>query len=107
MSRAYELLEDQLMRGVMKKTIAEAIGYSRPAVSRYLAKSYGAGVEKIEAAIIRRYERHTCPADGQQKSLLHCKNFALRPRPHGFPDAESLWLVCQTCPNKPDPEGTP
>ncbi len=102
MSEAYDLLLDQLARGTMKKTIAKTIGYSRPAISRYLAKSYGAGVSKIEEAIIRHYKRRVCPLDGQKKTLTHCAAVALRPRPHGFPDAETQWLACQRCPYKPE-----
>lgn len=102
MTRAFDLLQEQLARGVTRTAIAAEIGYSRPAVSQYLNGYYGADVEKLEAAILKRYERRICPADGQDKHPEHCQRVALRPRPHGFPDAETQWLACQTCPHKPE-----
>lgn len=45
-----------------------------------------------------------CPDDGREKLPAQCRRIALAPRPYGFPDAESLWQTCQTCPHKP--EGT-
>lgn len=87
--------------GKTRQQIALEIGYSRPAVSRYLSGSYGAGVEDLEAALLKRYERRLCPCDGEEKPPAQCRRIALRPRPHGFPDAETHWIACQTCPHKP------
>lgn len=102
-SKAMGILLRLLADGRLKKDIAREIDYSRPAVSRYLLGSYGAEVGKIEAAILRRYDSRICPHDGEEKLPAHCQRIAFRPRPHGFPDAESLWLCCQTCPHKPAP----
>lgn len=105
MSKALELCLAQTFAGKSKKQIAIDIGYSRPAVSRYMSGTYGTGVEKVEAAIIKAYDRRLCPADGEEKAPSHCNRVALRPRPHGFPDAESLWVTCRTCPHKPEAKG--
>lgn len=102
MNRAYALVCEQINKGITRKTIAAAIGYSRTAVSLYLNHCYGAGVENLEAAILKRYDVRLCPADGQKKTPDHCRSIALRPRPYGFPDAETQWLTCQTCPHKPE-----
>ncbi len=101
-SRAMTLVRQRLAGGATKAAIAAEIDYSPPAVSRYVSGTYGAGVEKIEAAILKAYDRRLCPDDGQEKAPSHCQRIALAPRPHGFPDAETLWLTCQTCPHKPE-----
>ena len=41
-------------------------------------------------------------ASGDLVRCDQCQRIALAPRPHGFPDAESLWQTCQTCPHKPE-----
>lgn len=102
MTRAFDLLLAQLAKGITKKKIAAEIGYSRTAVSLYLGRRYKAGVDKLEAAILKRYDIRLCPVDGAEKPPEHCRSVALRPRPHGFPDAETQWLACQTCPHKPE-----
>ena len=102
MTHARQLIDEQIKAGKSQTAIAAEIGYSRPAISQYLAGDYGAAVRKIEAAIVRRYDRRICPDDGQEKTPEHCARIALRPRPYGFPDAETLWLTCQGCPHKPE-----
>ena len=104
-SRAMQLCLDQIRAGKPRSWIAKEIGVSRPHVSRYLLGHYieeGAG--KIEAAIIKRFDRRICPHDQAEKLPAQCQRIALRPRPHGFPGAESLWLCCQTCSHKPSPQ---
>lgn len=107
MSKARALLQQQLDGGKSQTQIAREIGYSRPAISLYLSGDYGASVGKIESALIRQYDLRLCPDDGQEKAPSHCQRIALAPRPHGFPDAETLWQTCQTCPHKPTRQETP
>lgn len=104
MSKAMELVFEQIAAGKTKQQISLDIGYSRPAVSRYMSGTYGDGLAKIEAAIIKRYDRRICPSDGEEKQPAQCQRIALRPRPSGFPDAETLWVCCQTCAHKPNGE---
>ena len=103
MSKAMELVFEQIAAGKTKQQISLDIGYSRPAVSRYMSSTYGEGLAKIEAAIVKRYDRRICPSDGEEKQPAQCQRIALRPRPSGFPDAETLWVCCQTCQHKPLP----
>ena len=97
--RTKKWIGEQLVRGV--NAAGEPMPYSRTAISLYMDGKYGE-VRKLEAAILRRFERRICPYDGEEKAPAQCVSVALRPRPHGFPDAETLWLACQTCPNKPE-----
>lgn len=101
MTPARQLIDEKLAAGQTQTALAAEIGYSRPALCQYLAGAYGAGTARIEAAILRRYQRRLCPADGAEKTPDYCRRIALRPRPYGFPDAETLWLTCQGCPHKP------
>ncbi len=110
-SKAMQICREHLRAGRTKKWIAEqlvrrvnaageSIPYSRPTISRYLGGTYDE-VAKLEAAILRRFERRVCPYDGEEKAPAQCVSVALRPRPYGFPDAETMWMTCQTCQNKP------
>lgn len=103
MSKAMDLAQAQLAAGHTKQAIANDIGYKRTAVSLYMRGKYCEGVAKIEAAIVKRYDRRICPSDGEEKQPAQCQRIALRPRPSGFPDAETLWVCCQACPHKPLP----
>ncbi|MGE5621486.1 MAG: LacI family transcriptional regulator [Candidatus Bathyarchaeota archaeon] len=105
MSRALELVFAQVAGGKTKQQVAIDIGYSRPAVSRYMSGTYGESVAAIEAAILKVYDRRVCPHDHEEKQPDQCRRIALRPRPHGFPDAEERWLACQSCPHKPERGG--
>ena len=101
MSKAYELARAQQALGRTIDQVAEEIGYSRPALSRYLSGTYGDGVQNIETALLKAYDQRICPGDGEVKRPEHCRRIAPGPRPHGFPDADALWLVCQTCAHRP------
>ncbi len=101
-NKALQLLQAQLDAGRSRSWIASQIGYSRPALSLYLLGRYPADAKAIEAAVIKRFEIRICPHDQQEKLPQQCQRIALRPRPQGFPDAEYLWLACQTCPHKPE-----
>jgi len=77
--------------------VAVAIGYSRTAVSLYMSGKYGAGVEKLEAAIVARYDIYPCPHTGIEISGPDCTRRATAPRPFGGRAKEAHWLACQTC----------
>jgi len=100
-SRAMQLCLDQLRAGKTRAWIAEQVGCGASHIRRYVLGHYEGKAEKLEAAIVARFERRICPHDGDEKQPIQCQRIALRPRPHGFPDAESLWVCCQTCPHKP------
>ncbi len=71
--------------------------YSRTAISLYLSGKYGAGVEKLEAAILARYDIHACAHTGEQISGPECQRRATAPRPFGGRAKEAHWLACQLC----------
>lgn len=104
-SQAMQLCRDQLSAGRSRAWIADQVGYGDSHIRRYMLGHYEGKAEALEKKIIERFARRTCPHDGQEKQPSHCIRVALRPRPHGFPDAETLWLACQSCPHKPAAKG--
>lgn len=101
-SKAKQLCLDQLRAGKTRAWIAGEVGYGASHIRRYLLGHYDNTPNKdLEDAIVARFERRICPHDGQEKKPEQCQRIALRGRPHGFPDAETLWLACQACPHKP------
>lgn len=104
MSRALELCFTQISLGKSRQRIALDIGYSRPAVSRYMSGTYGDSVKDIEAAILKAYDRHECPHTGEDLEPASCRKKALAPKPFGGAARLGWWLCCQTCVHKPSPE---
>lgn len=106
-SPAMVLVQAQLADKKTRVWIAAEIGFSDSHVRRYLLGHY-AGTKSlinIEKAIVKRFDRRICPHDGLEKQPVQCQRVAFRARPYGFPDAETLWLACQTCPHKPQQPG--
>ena len=82
--------------------VALTIGYSRPALSRYLSDSYGADGKDIEAAINMHFDSRICPHLTKKVTLDFCQQKALAARPVKAGSArEQHWLACQACPIKP------
>jgi len=78
--------------------VAITIGYSRTAVSLYLSGKYGAGVDRLEAAIRMHYAvRYPCTHTGIEISGTDCQRRASAPRPFGGRVKEAHWLTCQSC----------
>ena len=101
MSRALELVQVQVSAGKTRQQVAIEIGYSRTAVSLYLKGTYG-GVDKIEPAILKAYDRHDCPHTGGEISPELCRSKALAHKPFGGYERRVWWICCQTCPHKPE-----
>lgn len=87
--------------------VAEAIGYSRTAISLYLSGKYGADVDKLEAAIRVQYDRYDCPHNGIEISGPDCQRRATAPRPFGGRAKEAYWLTCQSCQYNKNHQGEP
>lgn len=104
-TKAMQLCLDQLRAGKTRAWIAGEIGVSACHIRRYVLGHYAGKAKKIEEAIVKRFDRRICPHDGTEKQPIQCERTALRPRPHGFPDAENLWLTCQTCTHCPTKKG--
>jgi len=79
--------------------VAEALGYSRPALSRYLSGAYPSP-GPIEAAIVSRYDRRQCPHIGCEVPPEYCHQRALAPEPFGGRARLLHWQACQQCPHK-------
>jgi transcriptional regulator with XRE-family HTH domain len=105
MSHALELCFAQRAAGKTRQQIALDIGYSRPAVSRYLSGTYGESVAGVEAAILKAYDRRDCPHTGESVDPALCHKKALGPKPFGGTSRLAWWTSCQTCPHKPESEG--
>lgn len=105
-SKAMQLCLDQLAAGRSRAWIGRELGYGSCHIRRYMLGHYEGRAADLEKKIIARFERRICPHDGQEKPLAQCQRIVMRGRPHGFPDAETLWLACQSCPHKPDPEAS-
>lgn len=87
--------------------VAEALGYSRPALSRYVNGSYP-GAAKLEAAVFERYQGlRVCPHDGEEIPVAHCRKRAHAPEPFGGNARHDAWQFCQTCAIKPLQESQP
>lgn len=81
--------------------VAEALGYSRPALSRYVNGSYGDGA-RLEAAILERYQGlRLCPHEGEELPVALCRKRAHAPEPYGGNARHAAWSACQRCPFKP------
>lgn len=85
--------------------VAVALGYSRPAVSRYLSGGYPS-LGPIEAAIVSRYDRRHCPHIGAEVSPDYCRQRALAPEPFGGNARLAHWQACQRCEHKPKEDRT-
>ncbi len=95
-SHAFDLCRS-VVDASTKTAVAEAIGYSRTAISLYLDGKYGAGVEKLEAAILARYDIYPCTHNNVEISGPDCQRRATAPRPFGGRAKEAHWLACQVC----------
>ncbi len=80
---------------------ADLIGYSRPALSRYLNADCD-NPSNIEKAIVERYDRRVCPHTQSEVTSEVCQKKALCPEPFGGAEKRRHWLACQTCQHKPE-----
>lgn len=90
-------LAQAAVKASSRAAVAVAVEYSRTAISLYLSGKYGAGVDKLEAAIRARYDRYPCPHTGQEISGPDCLRRSSSPRPFGGRAKEANWLACQAC----------
>ncbi len=104
MSHALELIQAQLAAGKTLQQVGREIGYSRPAVSLYNSGKYPSEVEAIEAAIVKTYDKRSCPHTAELIEPEVCVRKALSPKPFGGSDRLAWWTCCQRCPNKPEPK---
>lgn len=102
MTRAAELFEAQIAAGKSLQQIGDEIGYSRTTVSLYNSGQYRSGVACLEAAILKAYDKRTCPHTEALIEPEVCTRKALSPKPFGGSERLAWWTCCQRCPNKPE-----
>lgn len=80
--------------------VAERIGYSRPAVSRALAGSYG-DTTKLAAAVQRELVRIDCPHLATTITAPQCRDYASRSYTAITAADVPHWRACRRCAHKP------
>lgn len=87
--------------------VAAHLGYSRPALSRYVNGSY-IGEARLEATIFERYQgMRACPHSGEEVPVAECRKRAYAPEPFGGAARLAAWQACQQCALRPPPKVTP
>lgn len=99
---ALEMVRAQRAAGKTITQIAEEVGYSRTALSLFLAGRYERDSRKLEAAVVRTYDRRLCPYLGEEVDPELCVRKALAPKPFGGRARLAWWLACQKCPHRPE-----
>lgn len=89
-----------------KTAVAHRLGISRSAVSLVMSDKYGAATDKIAARVLAVYSVVDCPYLAQAISQEDCAAHAGRAIPTSSPRAVRHWKACQTCPNRPQPQGS-
>lgn len=85
--------------------VAQAIGYSRPAISRVLGGSYG-NPDKLAAQVLATYARVACPHLATTLDPADCAAYAAR-RYSAISAADvPHFRACRACPNNPANKGT-
>lgn len=83
-----------------KTGVAERLGYSRPAISRVLAGTYG-DTRHLRAAVLATYARIDCPYLARSLAPDECANYAGRSYSAIAAADVPHWRACRRCPHKP------
>lgn len=81
--------------------VAARLGYSRPAVSRVLAGTYG-DTRNIATAVQRLLARIDCPHLGASLAPAECRAYAARSYSAISAADVPHWRACKKCPHKPE-----
>lgn len=83
------------------QAVADKIGFSRSALSTFLAGKYpAASTDKLESAILKGLVgRHRCPHLGRDLAPDECRGFADRALPMSNPATLRHWQACRDCPH--------
>lgn len=106
----YEVLQVAL-NGKQRKTVAEELGISAPALSQVLNRSgkYGSGkasTDRIAERVVHVYGRYECPYLSEQAGEPRivtgddCRLYAHRQPPVGSPRDMQHWQACNSCMHK-------
>ena len=99
-NNAREIVLGLLAGGATKADIAKEIGYDRTSISRWINEPDYNGA-RVEAAVLARYNRFTCPHLGVEITPNECNGYATRRCPTSNAREVRHWKACQTCPHKP------
>lgn len=102
-ARAMELLRRAVAEHPRGKAgVAERIGYSRPAVSRLLAGTYGNDTHQVLGRALKVLDLRRCPYLGIDIAGDDCRQTNHGPAPTWDPAALAQRRVCQTCQYRPE-----
>jgi len=95
----------RLLRETAERTsiarAAEAIGYSRSAVSLALAGKYERDLKPMAGAAIARLGRVRCPHLRMEIAAEACEGHRSKPMPTSAAAALRHWQACRRCPHNP------
>lgn len=91
-----------------QKAVAERMGIARVTLSIFMhgKGEYGNGgakPDRMELRYRRAFEQLSCPHNGDQVGVDHCRAVALRSPPTHNPMQLAHWKACQVCQFKPAP----
>lgn len=105
--RAYQQLDAEALAVLRRAvevhgsiaTVAEMLGYSRPAISGALAGAYPAGTARLRERILSRLvDQVSCPHLARAIPPAQCADLASRPLSTSNRDALKQWQACRSCP---------
>jgi hypothetical protein len=100
-NNARDIVLGLLAGGMTKAQVALEIGYDRTSVSRWMNEPDYNG-KKVEAAVLARFNRITCPFLKVDITPQECAAYAGRACPTCNVREVRHWKTCQTCPHKPN-----
>jgi hypothetical protein len=77
---------------------------SRTTLSLILSDKYPASPDHVFAAALKVLDRRHCPYVGAVVEAEYCRDTNTGPTPTWDPSALAQRRMCQTCPNRPQPE---
>ena len=94
-----DLIRTEVERTGSIQAVADALGYSRTAISLALDGRYKGSTARIEARAHERLGRVHCPHQRQEIPLPTCQRLREAEMPTASPAAWRQWQACLTCPN--------
>lgn len=105
MSGGLDLIRAEVERLGSVRAVADALGYSRSAVSLALSGTYPGSTARLEAAAVERLGRVLCPHQEQEIAVAACKRLREAPMQTSSRAAYRQWQACRTCAHNPDRDG--
>lgn len=93
------LIEEGMRRYGTLAAFAQAVGYSRPALSRRRNGSYGKDTRDLDDAIRAAVNLRECPHFSRPIAIRDCDAQRTKPMPRSNADALRHWSACRSCPH--------